>query len=216
MRRVIYPLVLLLLFGGGRLLLGLDSGNNTTSATPPASSSESESPAPAEGDNDTTPPDDGQDASEAPVTCNNRDVVTQYLMKKFDRNEFTFDVDWSKLPSGNIDGRFSSPLRSHDDIITLRDTDSPRANALREIMGESTITDGYLAVQFLNPTNYSGNWFWNGQKAEKGGVLWGLGGDVWWIYVSADGCTVDSSVSLRAVCGNIGFDSLMPWAWKDD
>ncbi|HRF28855.1 MAG TPA: hypothetical protein PL051_04405 [Candidatus Saccharibacteria bacterium] len=196
----------LLLVGGGLLLLHTP----TTSASP----SSSESPTPDAGDDDTTPPDDGQDSSDPPETCsNNRQVVIDYLEEQgFRKGSFTLDVDWSRLPVGsNTDGRFSGPLRSLDDIITLRDTDSLRANALRELIGTEPVTSNYVAVQFQDMTNYSGNWFWNGSKPEKGGELWGLAGDVWWIYVSTDGCSVDPSVSLRAICGNVGFDVLVPW-----
>ncbi len=198
----------LLLVGGGLLLLHTP----TTSASPPASPSSSESPTPDAGDDDTTPPDDGQDSSDPPETCNNRQVVIDYFEEQgFRKGSFTLDVDWPKLPVGsNTDGRFSGPLLSLDDIITLRDTQSLRANAVRDLIGTEVVTSNYVAVQFPE-TKYSGNWFWNGSKPEKGGELKGLGGDVWWIYVSTDGCSVDSSVSLRAICGNVGFDALLPW-----
>ncbi len=157
-------------------------------------------------------PDDVPTATPTPKPCKVNDAVKVFLAEQsFGKGDYVVGekVDWRDMYGGNTDGRFSGPLTSDDDIAKLMDADTARSRAVQRLTHD-VLVGRYVAVQFLNPITYEGNWYWMNTKPIKGGERMALAGDVWWLYVAPDNCVVDGSVSIRAICGNVGFDSLTP------
>ena len=151
-------------------------------------------------------PDDESDP-----TCKPWDAASEYLaVHGFDSDDYVSGinlVDWSLMDTGHTQNPFSEPLQSESAVRTFLSNDNRIARAAHKVAG---IADDYVPVQFKEGIRYSENWYWNGQKAVKGGDLWvRSGGDVWWLAITDD-CEVSEESSIRAICGNPGVYWLRP------
>lgn len=137
-------------------------------------------------------------------------VVSDYLYDQgFSKRNFVVGaqvIDWSLLDTGHIRDPFSETLKSETAVVTFLSSDAPASRKARSIAG---IADDYVPVQFEKAIRYSGNWYWTGHKAVKGGDRMVRSGDVWWLAINGD-CEVVEKSSIRAICGNVGVYWLRP------
>jgi hypothetical protein len=186
----------------------------TMSATPSSSESPSTSPTDTptpSGTPTTATPTPTPTSTDVP-TCDNDRTAADYLYQQgFAKSDFVIGdnvIDWDALPAVNVDQAFSStPIRSQSELEKFITSDDPVGKAVQQLLGHKVLN--FVAVQFQNSVKYSGNWYIDGNVAKQGGDLMVLAGDVWWIAVN-DGCMVEPSSSIRAVCGNVGFTALEP------
>lgn len=175
-----------------------DPGDGPTTSAP--SDDPSEEPSEDPGD------EPGADC-DASISIAGRAVADYLYDQGFAKRDFIVGarvIDWS-FGTGHEDDPFvSEPLTTEVAVNDFLGSGRPAAKAARRIADGSA--DDYVAVQFQNPISYSGNWYWTGDKAVKGGDRMVLSGDVWWMAL--DDCEVVPASSIRAICGNVGFDSL--------
>ena len=184
----------MLLLPSPSLGLELPWGNNgsPTKAGPVDPAQPSDDPA----------PDDSKEES-----CDRVAVVVSYLDDQgFAKRDYvigTDRIDWKLSPS-RADYPFSKPIESQEALQGFLGSNHSAARAAREVTGGTAAS--YVPVQFKNAVSYTGNWYWKQGRAVKGGDRMVLAGDVWWL--AQDSCKVAAGKSIRAVCGNVGFDQL--------
>ena len=178
----------------------------------------SETPSPSEPPSDDPsqpPPDRGDD-----VNCNSSEAVEAYLDEQgFRTTDYVIgseQISWDAVPNQHADAAFSpTPSRTLEELDSFIEADGAASAAARGIIGDDAVVAGeWIAVQFLVPSQYSGNYHWDGSRAMKAGVLKAQSGDVWWINASRD-CEADPEDSVRAICGNVGLDYLHRWVQRD-
>lgn len=231
MRRLIAFFVVPLLIGGGILLVHLpsvspavvslngdDPSDTPTSAGPSPTDGRSEEPTgdpdgdDPDGDDDTDRGGDGD--GDDPAACAPREVLRDHLRAAgFSPGDYVLGsrVDWSRVPHVNDSDGFSDPLRSQAALQRFLSSDRPSAVAARSLIGDVAVTsDRFVTVQFHRPVHYDGNWYWHDGRAKKGGQELVMAGDIWYANVDVAACDVDLAGWVRAVCGNVGVDHLMP------
>ncbi len=204
MRRLAGIFASLLLFGGGWLLLGGLAAGSSSDGPGPMGPTTSATPTPSE-----TP-----SATPTPEACDSGDAVSDLLYDQgFESDDFVIGedaVDWGKLPVQHVQYPFSLQiLRSASQVDEFLGGDGAAAEAARNLV--SGDAGEWVAVQFQSVVHFGGNWYWKNGKAVKGEEDMIAGGDVWWFKVSTGDCQAGLDDSIRAICGNVGLETIGPY-----